>query len=149
MSRTSDRDGIHERPSPGPPKTLASRAHGAALQACVAGGLLAAVGCGSGAPDPSPQAVECGALVAHYVGSPRPVAILGFEHDADSPRVRIDYRWMDGMNVPVQGSALCRFKLRLNGAVLVTDAIVDENRVPEDDVEAFGKRRRAAAPTAR
>lgn len=104
----------------------------------VVGSLLCALlplGCAPGEPAASgPRAARCAALVAHYLGVPA-VEVTRAEGDPGSARVGIDYRLADR-----DGTALCRFE-EGPGALRVSAAIVDDNRLRDDQLAAFNASR--------
>ncbi len=100
------------------------------------------LGC-SPSPDASelgPDASRCARLVGFYLGVEAPVEVAGGEADPETRKVRIDYRTTDGMNVPMEGVALCRFREGPDGTSEATDAFVDENRLRPDEIAAFNAR---------
>ncbi len=85
-------------------------------------------------PDtPGPEARACAELAAFYLGEPRPVELTS--HESEPGRVRIDFR-SSGRD----GVALCQLKARGDGTFEVTGALVDENRLRDDEIAAFAAR---------
>jgi hypothetical protein len=101
----------------------------------------ASLSCAPEPGDPGREAIACGDLVGFYLGASAPVDVTGSELDLSSARVRIDYRTTNRMNLPVDGVALCRFRERARGRLEVSGAFVDENRLGDDEIEAFNASR--------
>jgi hypothetical protein len=99
----------------------------------IVGTVLAA--CAEVPDAPGPEARACAELAAFYLGESRPVELTS--HESEPGRVRIDYR-SGGQD----GVALCQVKAREDGMFEVTGALVDENRLREDEISAFAARQR-------
>ena len=112
------------------------------LAACC--GVIAAVGLAGCSPEPEPDhgadATACAELVGVYLGLHQAVEVTDAERSEGRPQVRIDYRSMNDMNVPVEGLALCRFETN-TAPFRVTDAFVDDNRLAADEIAAFNDSR--------
>ena len=106
----------------------------------IAAAAVVALGCPAQVADRGPRAAACGRVVAHYLGVHAAVEVVDAVADADTGKVRVDYRSMDDMNTPLEGVALCRFEGSGSGdgsALALTGAFVDENRLPDDDIASF------------
>ena len=98
----------------------------------IVGSLFAA--CAKAPDTPSPEARACAELVAFYRGVPRPLELKS--HASEPGRVRIDYRSKDR-----EGVALCHVRGREDGGFEITAAVVDENRLKDEQIAAFEARR--------
>ena len=94
----------------------------------IVGSLLAA--CAEAPGTPGPEARACAELVAFHRGESRPLELTG--HESEPGRVRIDYRSGDQ-----EGVALCHVQGREDGTFEITGAVVDENRLNDDQIAAF------------
>jgi len=92
---------------------------------CLASLLL--VGC---APEAGPLADRCGALVAFYLRLPAVESRVA-EVGSEGGKVRIDYHSDERAGV-----ALCSFS-DSGGTLTLTAALVDENRLRDDEIAAF------------
>ena len=77
-----------------------------------------------------PEARACAGLVAFHRGESRPLELMS--HESEPGRVRIDYRSGDQ-----EGVALCHVQGREDGTFEITGAVVDENRLNDDQIAAF------------
>lgn len=89
--------------------------------------------CSEGAGDPGVGATACLALVSFHRGVD--AELTGFASEAG--RVRIDYRSADQ-----EGVALCQVRTRDDASIEITGALVDENRLRDDEIDAFRNERR-------
>ena len=99
-------------------------------------------GCEPASAPPGPETEACGRLVSFYRGIQAPVDIVDSASEPETGKVRIDYRSTDGANLPIEGVALCRFQADAAGRLEATAALVDDNRLREDEIEAFNASRR-------
>jgi hypothetical protein len=90
--------------------------------------LLAA--CAKTPDHPSPDAWLCAELVSHYLQQPSPIELA--RHENTPGRVHIEYR-----SGEQEGVALCQLRTREDGGFEVTGALVDENRLRDDELAAF------------
>ena len=89
--------------------------------------------CAEAPGTPGPEARACAGLVAFYFGEPRPVELT--RHESEPGRVRIDYR-----SGGQEGVAVCQVRAREDGTFEVTGALVDENRLRDDEIAEFAAR---------
>ena len=98
----------------------------------IIGSLLAA--CAEVPETPGPEARACAQLVAFHRGEPGRLELTS--HESEPGRVRIDYRSSDH-----EGVALCHLQGRADGTFEITGAVIDDNRVKDDEIAAFEAQR--------
>jgi hypothetical protein len=100
-------------------------------------GTMLALACSEAPRGTDPLAERCAAVVAFYLGVEAPVAVTAADSEPTEGRVRIEYRTQRA-NLPVDGTAVCRFRSLEDGGLQLSAAFVDDNRLRPDEVEAFG-----------
>lgn len=85
----------------------------------------------------SGPAEDCAEAVGIYKGLQGPVEIVGPPSEPSEGRVQIEYRGMDAMNLPAQGTATCRFAVDADGATRLLGATVDGSPVDGPEIDAI------------